>query len=147
DWSSDVCSSDLFKSRLEFFIRLFKSRFRVNMNKTAIIDKCKKQITVFFLYGLLVATGMQLLLKLLHLFRHFSPNLLRPFPLKTKLSSFLLHSVGLNQRRQRIRHAPQHRLFTFLQLYALPVLLDLLRTFQLQISINMRMPLYQFLTN
>ena len=88
----------------ELLVRALKGIVRVDVIEACCIDEREEDITEL-IGGTLLVHVFHLGFKLLNLLLDLGPHLTAFLPVKTNVSGFVLHTICLDKRRQRIGNA------------------------------------------
>ena len=121
---------------------------RVDVHKARVIDEGEQHVTKLIRHPLLIGSRrVELCAQLPQFLLHLVPNLACVVPIESHAPHLVLHAVGLHQAWQRFGHSLQHRGLPFLELEFLPIGLDGVLVVGIDVPIDVRVTVHEFVTD
>ena len=117
---------------------MFQRIIGVDVIETSRVDEAEQEVAKLCRLLLRVVLLPQFCLQFAKLFAHLVPDVLLLLPVETDGSGFVLNTIGLDERRQRLGNAAEHRLVAvlFLLLNLLPRVDDVARSLRYSVAID-----------
>jgi len=129
----------------ELLVRTLQRRFGIDAVEPRSVDQRKEQVAELGFEVRLVARA-HLGLDFGGLLLHLVPHILALLPVEARRRGLLAYAECLDQRRQRAGNAAQRTALAvlFAELECLPILLHLVGRIGMNVAVNVRMAVYQF---